>query len=362
MGNPVQNRRQTLQQLAAGAVALTFPSRNRPTHAADSDKKIRIAQIGVGHGHANKISVYRNSPDYDVVGIAEPEAALRSQAEKQAIYQGLPWMTVKELLAIPGLQAVLVETQVCDLLDTAQQCVDAGKHIHLDKPAGASYPKFQHVIDTARQKNLVVQLGYMYRYNPGFLLLQQFLKEGWLGEIFEVNAVMSKVLDSRGREELVEFSGGTMFELGCHLIDMTMTLLGRPETVTPILQHSSSVNDSLNDNCLAVMKWPKANATIRSSGLEVDGFRRRHFVVCGTEGTFEIRPLDNPQVTVSLSQKRGSYPAGTQTITLPRFHRYIADAADMARVIRGEKETDFPYEHDLLVQSVVLEAAGMSLS
>ena len=43
--------------------------------------RIRIGQIGVGHGHATKLSVYRQSPEYEVVGIVEPDASLRARAE-----------------------------------------------------------------------------------------------------------------------------------------------------------------------------------------------------------------------------------------------------------------------------------------
>ncbi len=354
------NRRQILQAML-GTGALAAIEHAKGAFAGAPKKKIRIAQIGTGHGHATKVSVYRESPDYEVVGISEPNAELRRRAESVKAYQGLPWLSVDELLAIDDLDAVLIETHVRDLLNMAELCVERGKHIHLDKPAGARLPQFNRILDTARRQKLVVQLGYMYRYNPGFLLLRQFLSEGWLGEIFEIDAVMSKVLDPASRLELAEFSGGTMFELGCHLIDMVVALMGKPQSITSILQHSGQFDDSLNDNCLAIFTWPRANAVIRSSGVEIDGGRRRHFVVCGTEGTFEFRPLDNPQVTVSFSKARGPYKAGTQTITLPKFSRYVADADDMARIIRGEKSSDFPLEHELLVQTVMLEAAGMPL-
>jgi hypothetical protein len=52
---------------------------------------------------------------------------------------------------------------------------------------------------------------------------------------------------------------------------------------------------------------------------------------------------------------------GYQQVTIPRFPRYVADAADMARVLRGEKPTDYIYAHDLGVQETVLRASGMSL-
>ncbi|MEZ6079642.1 MAG: hypothetical protein R3C56_29430 [Pirellulaceae bacterium] len=39
-------------------------------------RPIRVGQIGVGHAHANKLAVYRASPDYEVVGVVEPDPLL----------------------------------------------------------------------------------------------------------------------------------------------------------------------------------------------------------------------------------------------------------------------------------------------
>ena len=68
----------------------------------------------------------------------------------------------------------------------------AGCHVCLDKPAGESLPKFKRILDAAASKHLAVQMGYMYRYSPAFVLLRDFLCRGWLGEPFEVHTVMSK--------------------------------------------------------------------------------------------------------------------------------------------------------------------------
>ena len=81
--------------------------------------------------------------------------------------------------------------------------------------------------------------------------------------------------------------------------------------------------------------------------------------MCGTEGTFHLQPLDSPAAKVALSKPRGAYKKGYQDITFPKYERYGADAADMARVIRGEKASDFPPAHDLAVQEALLRACGL---
>ncbi|MBA4192280.1 MAG: gfo/Idh/MocA family oxidoreductase [Planctomycetaceae bacterium] len=323
--------------------------------------RIKAGQIGVGHAHASKLSVYRNSPDYEVVGVVEVDAALWKQAEDSPTYRGLKRLTRDQLLETPGLQAVLVETRVRDLLDNAEACVNAGMHVHIDKPAGESLPQFKRILDTATKKKLMVQMGYMYRYNPAVVLLRDFLKRGLLGEVFEVHAVMSKVVPAAERKRLAEYHGGILFELGCHVLDLVVGVLGKPTDVTGFNRHSSPLDDKLMDNMLAVLSYPKAIASVKATALEVEGGDRRHLVVCGTEGTFHIQPLDNPAARVSLSKPSGVYKKGTQDVKFPKYSRYVDDAADMVRVIRGEKPHDFPPEHDLAVQETLLRACDLPL-
>jgi predicted dehydrogenase len=322
--------------------------------------KIKIGQIGTAHGHASgKMDVYRKSDEYEVVGIAEPDEALRRAAERQASFRDLPWMTVEQLLNVPGLQAVAVETEPRHLLAHAEACVDAGKHVHLDKPAGESLLQFRRILDAAARRHLCVQMGYMYRYNPAVVLMKDLLRKGFLGEPFEVHCVMSKVVDPANRLKHGEYAGGMMFELGCHLIDIVVDVLGPPESVTPFKQHAGSQTDSLLDNMLAVFTYSKALATVKTSGLEVDGGSRRHFVICGTEGTLHIQPLDGPKlVRLTLSKDRGKYRKGHQDVAVEGFERYVGDAADFAKVIRGEKMLDWSMMHDLAVQETVLKASG----
>src|SRR5947209_1775106 len=74
------SRREVLTTAAAAGAILTAPL---PLRAEANKPRIKIGQIGVGHAHATKLSVYRESPDYEVVGIVEPDKELRERAAQQ---------------------------------------------------------------------------------------------------------------------------------------------------------------------------------------------------------------------------------------------------------------------------------------
>jgi predicted dehydrogenase len=356
MTPPLHNRRDFVL-LSGVALAGTVPFAAAQPAAA----KIRIGQIGTAHAHAGgKMETMRKSAEFEVVGIVEPDAARRSIVEKSPIYSGLRWITEEELLGTPGLQAVAVETAVKDLVPTGARCIAAGKHIHLDKPAGESLPAFKRLLDDATNRKLTVQMGYMLRYNPAFQLCFQLVREGALGEVFSIDTAMSKALGAEERKALMPYRGGAMFELGCHVIDAVITVMGRPVKVTAHTRSSSALGDGFADNQLAVLEYPKATVTVRSALVEIDGGARRQFVVCGTKGTFDIRPIEPATARLALDAPRGEFKKGYQNLTFPPVKgRYDGDFADFAKVIRGEKALAFTPEHDLAVHETVLLASGL---
>lgn len=353
-------RRTALAAAASIAPAMLLPA------AEKKSKKLKYVQIGTGHPHASKIGVYDSSDDWDVIGIVEEDPEALAKAKQNDTYKKFKFLTLEEALNTPDLAAVGVETPIRDLLKYTEIAIDAGLHCHLDKPAGNSMRDYRRIMKKADAGNLVVQMGYMYRFNPAVQLFHRMRDAGWLGEIFETHAVMSKVLPMASREEIDEFSGGIMFELGCHIIDLTIGVLGKPENITAFPRRViDSGKDTLQDNMLAVFEYPKATATIRSTCVEVDGFARRHFAACGTGGTCHIQPLDRPSMIVSLDQERKFegedriFKKGKNEIKFdPPYSRYVGDAADLAQIIRGEKENSFPSSHDLAVQEAVFRASG----
>ncbi len=97
--------------------------------------------------------------------------------------------------------------------------------------------------------------------------------------------------------------------------------------------------------------------------MEYDGGRRRQFVVCGDKGSIDIKPLEPPRATLALNEAHGDFAKGTREVNLkPLGGRYDGDFLDLAKIIRGEKAHDFPPEHDLAVQEVVLRASGLALN
>ena len=344
----------------AGAVAAGLSLVASEARAAGGRKeKIRIGQIGTGHAHAKGVfsQLRQVTDDYELIGIVENDPVRRKTLG--ASFQGVKLISEEQLLNTKGLQAVVVETEVQDLLPTARRCVEAGMNIHLDKPAGETLIDFKNLLDEVSRRKLHLQMGYIYRYHPAFEFCYRAVADGWFGDLFEVHAVMSKKVGESSRKYLSRYAGGSMFEIGCHVIDAMVRVLGKPRETTPFARKTHPDRDSLVDNQLAVFDYPDAIASIRSALVEVDGGQRRQFTVCGEFGTFDLRPLGGNTFRLALERPTGDYKTGYQDVTLPKGPGIFVSAfRDMAAVLRGEKENDYPLAHELAVHETILRASG----
>ena len=255
--------------IGASALSVALPwLQPHATAAGQTWQRIKVGQIGIGHNHASaKMATFRKLADqYEVVGVVERDPEWRKKRGHDPAYRDVPWVTEQQLLNTKGLAVVAVETDVCDLVPTAARCIAAGMHLHLDKPGGESLAPFKRLLDEAGRRNLAVQMGYMYRNNPAVQFCQRAVRNGWLGQVFEVHGVMSKQQPLAYRQWLAQFRGGTMYIFGCHLIDVVVSMLGKPDRVTPY-QRQTQPDVKLHDNGLAVFEYPQATATIRTSGI-----------------------------------------------------------------------------------------------
>lgn len=328
-------------------------------------KKIKIGQIGIGHNHGEgKMKAVRTFPDvFDVVGVAETDPEWIEKRSGLEVYKGLRWMTPAELLAIEDLDAVLVETDVWNLVSTAQTCIDRGLPIHMDKPAGEDIGAYRKLLQDAEKARLVIQLGYMYRYNPAVQYCLEAVRRGDLGEIYSIDTAMCTEHSSEFRTWLKHFRGGTMTIFGCHLIDLVLLLQGKPDRVIPYQKQTGLDGIDVPDNGLAILEYPRGVATVRTSSFEVNGYGRRHLTVCGSLGSIEIKPLERPTVmAVTMKDYSQPYADARKIIDVPENgDRYDAMMLDFAQMVRGEKENPYSYAHELLVQQATLMAGGFKL-
>lgn len=333
--------------------------------------RLRVVQIGVCHEHAEgKMRTLRAMPeDFEVIGVVDDRSTTAGSArlagDDLSAYDGLPRLGEAELFARDDVDAVLVETPNADLVPTALRCLERGLPMHMDKPAGWDLAAFDRLLSGCDARGLPFQMGFMFRANPAFAFCAQAVRAGWIGEIGSIQADMSHDYGGEAYQRyLARMPGGIMFNLGCHLIDAVAGLLGRPQRVMPLNLSTSDVADGTANLCQATLVYPHAFATISASSRKAGGLDARRMVVCGSNGTIELSPLerfDGQPLTVRLTlrEARGGHPAGRSVIDCgvrrDRYREHLLEFADMVRTrTRGRHGS----AHDRLVHEITLAASG----
>lgn len=334
-------------------------------------KKIRIAQIGVGHDHAEPTfeSLKVQSDIFEIVGYDPVTEEEMLYPERMRIFDGYKRMTAEEIMADPSIEAVAIETQEKDLTKYAIMAAKAGKHIQMDKPGGMKLSDFEELVAILKEKKLAFQTGYMYRFNPTVIDAIERVKNGELGEIYSVEAQMSCRYPVSRREWLKCFGkGGMTFFLGCHLIDLVLQIQGRPEKIIPLTRPTYIDGVEACDFGMVVFEYKNGVSFIKTTSEERGGYMRRQLVISGSKGTIEIKPLEqgcatprmlNNMVRVCIGDQNDEWGFDGVHSVSEEYNRYDAMLASFAAIARGEKENPYTLDYELELYKLVLECCDM---
>ena len=328
---------------------------------SNGPEPIRMAQYGTKHGHAEGVlQVMLENTDVEVVGVHEPDVERREELQGRGTtpWSAVRWLDKSEILDDPSIVAVSSEGMNAESLLQTEEIIDAGKHVFYDKPAGDDYAHFQRVVAKARERGLLIQLGYMFRYHDGFSRIAEWAKSGFLGHVFAIRAHMSTTIDEDAHRRLSVHPGGVFYDLAGHVLDQIVWTLGKPDTVTSFMRRDVSTVEGFTDNGLAVFEYESAMATIDIAGMEPSPTARR-YEVYGDRGSAIMEPYEPADtLRLCLAEPSGSFPAGVSTVKLEDRRRYVASLEAFVKDLRGEKEPDRSLDHELLVQETLLRATG----
>ena len=331
-------------------------------------RKIRIAQIGINqysHGPEMFTNLTQLKEIFDVVGYALVEDERERCADKLHVFDGYPELTLEEILNDESIEAVTVEVDEIHLNKYAKMAVEAGKHVHMEKPGSQDLASFEALIDSVKKSGKAFHIGYMYRYNEFLSAAIADAKAGKFGEIFSVEAHMSRWDNKKTREWLSTFKGGMMFYLGCHLVDLVLQIQGIPDEIVSMTASSGIDGVESEDVSFAMLKYPHGVSVIRTCAGEVGGFFRRQLVICGSKRTLEIKPIEGienglytEQVDKVMKGNSGSY-GEVEHKRSDKFSRYHKMLNSFAAMVRGEIENPNTPDYELALFRAILKCCGV---
>lgn len=215
--------------------------------------------------------------------------------------------SLDEMLSDKSIDLCVVATPNDTHYYYTKACLEAGRHVVLDKPAVPTLRELEDLFRLATERKRLLTVYQDRRWDGAFLTVKKLIGSGALGEVREYEARFDRFrLDAKPnawREEANFPAAGVLWDLGPHLIDGGLVLFGEPESIyaQAIRQRDSAVVDDAFD---VIMEYPRLRASLKARIIAYAP--SHHLLVHGTQGSFVKYGMD-PQEEILRGP---NYPDG----------------------------------------------------
>ncbi|WP_339725501.1 Gfo/Idh/MocA family oxidoreductase [uncultured Paraglaciecola sp.] len=161
-----------------------------------------------------------------------------------------------QMLADPEIDIIYIATPHNFHYQQAKMCLQAGKHVLVEKPCTVNAEQMKVLVELAQSKNLLLQEALWSRFMPCLSQLRQLLNEGIIGDIQYIQSEIGFAFQKRQKSRLLkaELAGGSLLDLGIYSITVSQFLLDEhPDIVTAMGQLT---DQQVDGHVFANMHYP----------------------------------------------------------------------------------------------------------
>ena len=318
---------------------------------------LKVGLLGAGRiglVHARSIASHNQSK---LVAVSD---AVPAAAEKLAAEHGIAVRTSEEIIADPGIDAVLIATPTDTHSDYIEAAVAAGKSVLSEKPVDLSLERALQCQAVVAQSGRPVMVGFNRRFDPHFAALKTAFDAGEIGtgEMLSITSFDP----APPPVSYVKVSGGIFRDMAIHDFDMACWVMGgAPESVTAIA--SSLVDPEIGkagdfDTAIITLRYADGRlAVIRNSRRAAYGYDQR-LELLGSEGLLSAaNVLEN---NIEKITSAGAISAKPEHFFLERYMRaYQREWADFVDAVTKGSAMPVPLSDGVRALAVA-EAATRS--
>jgi predicted dehydrogenase len=197
-------------------------------------KKFGVGIVGSGGiAQGAHMPAFAALPDVQILAVCDVSKSARtSAAEKFNVpHQFETW---QPMLEMDEIDIVSVCTPNAYHFAPTVDALKAGKHVLVEKPMAISVDEAKKMAAAARKAGKKLMIGQTARFNPQSQSLKRFVDSGAVGDVYYARAMAlrRRGIPGWGAFTSKELSvGGPVFDIGVHILDLTLWLMGFPEPV-----------------------------------------------------------------------------------------------------------------------------------
>ena len=306
-------------------------------------KPIRLAVVGMTHGHISFILNRKDKTDFQLVGVYEPNAELAHQLAKQYGFDTqLIYSNLEKMLDQVKPDAAVAFGSVFEHMAAVEACAPRGIHVMVEKPLATNVEHAKRMVELAAKHHIHLLTDYETSWYPTTAKSFELVNDSnFIGEIRKV-----VVHDGhQGPKEIgcdkyfldwltdpIQNGGGALIDFGCYGANlMTYLMKGEaPLSVTAVTrQFKPAIYPKVDDEATIIVTYTTAQCIIQASWNWP--FGRKDMEIYGETGTIVSLDRNNMRLRNGTMQKEE-----TKQVTAKDIAVYEDPFAYFADVLNGK--------------------------
>jgi predicted dehydrogenase len=280
---------------------------------------VKFGIIGCGNISNAYFNATKKFPILQIAAVADIDLArAQAKAEEHGVSKAL---SPEQLLADPEIEVVINLTIPNAHYSVCKAALEAGKHVHVEKPLAITREQGKELVDLARVRGLRLGAAPDTFLGGGHQTCRKLIDDGWIGEPVAATAFMM----GRGHESwhpAPEFyykaGGGPMFDMGPYYLTALVNMMGPiqratgsarvtfPErTITSQPLYGTKITVDVPTHVAGVMDFASGAVATIITSFDVYGAPvGAPITVFGTEGTLQVPDPNGFGGTVKVKTRR----------------------------------------------------------
>ena len=262
-----------------------------------------------------------------------------------------------DVISDDSVDVVYISTPIGTHEEWSIKATKAGKHVYVEKSSAADFDGAYKMVESAKENNVRLMEGFMFRFHPQHQKVKELIKEGKIGEVKSFNGVFGFPAFPEGD---IRYESGFLKDSGCYPICASRMIFGEEpyEAFGKLF-----FNEKFCDLSGSAILFYKNGKTATISYINGSYYQAK-YEVWGTDGVisldraYSVPPDFTTKVTLQYNAENNWKGRRTETFEIEPKDHFLEMLDTFCMEITGTKKAPFDFEQDLLNQANVVSLVG----